>query len=311
LSEKDKPLISARGLSKKYGEFMAIKDLNISVNKGEVFGLLGPNGAGKTTFILMLLGLTEPTSGSCRVFDYNPVKNPIEVKRVCGYLPERFGFYENMSAEENLRYIARLNELTGEKAASLIDEALSDVGLIKDKNQKVSKFSRGMKQRLGIANAFFKKPQLVILDEPTQGIDPLGIEEILKLFKRLNREDDTTILLSSHSMQQVQEICTGVGIISKGQLRKKGSIKVLESEGLSFTIEVEAGGLNEKIINSLKEIQGVKNVGRKGSKELVINSTADVRSIVSEKIVKNGASLTRMSLREQFLLEVYRKYSEE
>jgi ABC-2 type transport system ATP-binding protein len=303
-------VINAKGLSKKYGSFSAVTDLNFSIDKGELFGFLGPNGAGKTTIILMLLGLTEPSSGSCRVFGVDPVMKPLDVKKACGYLPERFGFYENITAGSNLRYIANLNNLTGSKAEKLIDEALSEVGLHKQKDQKVSKFSRGMKQRLGIAQAFLKKPELVILDEPTQGIDPRGIEDILGLFRRFNREEGITILLSSHSMQQVQETCTSIGIMSKGKLRKKGTVNLLEAEGRNWIIDVEANGLTEKIIQNLETVESVKNVQRNGD-ALVINCTKDIRPIIAENLIRSGASLTKINLRENSILEIYRKYSEE
>ncbi len=310
MTDGNKPIISAKGLGKRYGLFSAVTDLNFSVDPGEIFGLLGPNGAGKTTIILMLLGLTEPSSGACRVFGQDPVKKPLEVKKLCGYLPERYGFYENLTAASNLRYIANLNSLSGSKAENLIDEALSEVGLNKQKNMKVSKFSRGMKQRLGIAQAFLKKPKLLILDEPTQGIDPRGIEDVLKLFRRLNREEGLTILFSSHNMQQVQETCTSFGIMSKGKLVKKGTVKLLETEGANWTIDVEAHGLTEKIIQNLSTVEFVKQVRRDGD-TLAIQCTKDVRAEISENLIKNGAHLTKIGLREHSLLEIYRKYSEE
>ena len=310
MTDANKLIISAKGLGKKYGLFPAVTDLNFSVDRGEIFGLLGPNGAGKTTIILMLLGLTEPSSGICRVFGQDPVKRPLDVKKLCGYLPERFGFYENLTAGSNLRYIANLNNLSGSKAENLIDESLSEVGLFKQKDSKVSKFSRGMKQRLGIAQAFLKKPELVILDEPTQGIDPRGIEDVLKLFQRLNREEGLTILLSSHNMQQVQETCTSFGIMSKGKLMKKGTVKLLETEGTNWVIDVEAHGLTDKIVQNLGKVEFIKQIHRDGD-TLAIQSTKDVRAEISENLVKNGAYLTKIGLREHSLLEIYRKYSEE
>ena len=305
-----KSVITARGLGKIYGGFKAVDDLNLSIKKGEIFGLLGPNGAGKTTIILMLLGLTEPSSGNCRVFGFDPVKKPLDVKKICGYLPERFGFYENLTAEGNMLYLANLNNISENKAASLIDEALTDVGLFKQKQTKVSQFSRGMKQRLGIAQAFFKKPELLILDEPTQGIDPTGIDEILHFFRKLNREEGTTILLSSHNMQQVQETCTTIGIMSKGKLTKTGSTKKLESEGKNWIIDVEANNLTEKIIQKIRAMEFVNQLVRNET-GLEVRSAKDIRSTIVEALVSNGASLTKIGLREHTLLEVYRKYSEE
>jgi ABC-2 type transport system ATP-binding protein len=305
-----KPVISAKNLVKSYGSFRAVNDLHFSIKRGEVFGLLGPNGAGKTTIILMLLGLSEPDSGSCKVFGYDPVKNPLEVKRLCGYLPERFGFYENLSADSNLRYIAGLNDISGSKAESLINEALMDVGLTKQKKLKVSMFSRGMKQRLGIAQAFFKKPELVILDEPTQGIDPRGIDEVLTLFKRVNKEEGTTILLSSHNMQQVHETCSTIGIMSKGKLVRTGPVKILEAEGGNWIIDVEAYGITQKVMESLKALDSVNQV-QSVENGLVVTCDRDIRGAISEALVRNGVTLTRIGLREHTLLDIYRKYSEE
>jgi ABC-2 type transport system ATP-binding protein len=305
-----KSVITTKGLGKIYDGFKAVDDLNLSIKRGEVFGLLGPNGAGKTTIILMLLGLTEPSSGNCRVFGFDPVKKPLDVKKICGYLPERFGFYENLTAGSNMRYLANLNNISGTKAESLIDEALNDVGLFQQKQTKVNQFSRGMKQRLGIAQAFFKKPELLILDEPTQGIDPRGIDEILHFFRKLNREEGITILLSSHNMQQVKEICSTIGIMSKGKMTRTGSTKILESEGKNWIIDVEANNLTEKTIQKVRAVNFVNEVSR-NEFGLEIKSAKDIRSTIVETLVSSGASLTKIGLREHSLLEVYRKYSEE
>jgi len=305
-----KSVITTKGLGKIYDGFKAVDDLNLSIKRGEVFGLLGPNGAGKTTIILMLLGLTEPSSGNCRVFGFDPVKKPLDVKKICGYLPERFGFYENLTAGSNMRYLANLNNISGTKAESLIDEALNDVGLFQQKQTKVNQFSRGMKQRLGIAQAFFKKPELLILDEPTQGIDPRGIDEILHFFRKLNREEGITILLSSHNMQQVKEICSTIGIMSKGKMTRTGSTKILESEGKNWIIDVEANNLTEKTIQKVRAVNFVNEVSR-NEFGLEIKSAKDIRSTIVETLDSSGASLTKIGLREHSLLEVYRKYSEE
>jgi ABC-2 type transport system ATP-binding protein len=209
-----------------------------------------------------------------------------------------------------MRYLANLNNISENKAASLIDEALTDVGLFKQKQTKVNQFSRGMKQRLGIAQAFFKKPELLILDEPTQGIDPTGIDEILHFFRKLNREEGTTILLSSHNMQQVQETCTTIGIMSKGKMTRTGSTKKLESEGKNWIIDVEANNLTEKIIQKIRAMEFVNQLVRNET-GLEVRSAKDIRSTIVETLVSNGASLTKIGLREHTLLEVYRKYSEE
>ena len=181
-------IVEISELTKIYDRFKAVDGINLRIKEGEIFGFLGPNGAGKTTTILMLLGLTEPTSGEVRVFGYNSTKNPLKVKRITGYLPENIGFYEDLTAKENLVYITRLNGISSEKASSKIKEVLSIVGLLEVANREAGKFSRGMLQRLGMAATLIKEPRLVILDEPTLGIHPEGVEQILNLIVKMREE---------------------------------------------------------------------------------------------------------------------------
>jgi ABC-2 type transport system ATP-binding protein len=167
----EKPIIIAENLTKQYNGKTVVNNLNLKINRGEIFGLLGPNGAGKSTIILMMLGLTEPTSGTIRVADFNSTKQPINVKKITGYLPEKLGFYEDLTARQNLKYTAELNSMPSREVESKIQEVLEIVGLEKNKNQLVGTFSKGMKKRLGIADVLIKDPQLAILDEPTEGLD--------------------------------------------------------------------------------------------------------------------------------------------
>lgn len=169
------PIIQLTGLTKNYGKTKAVDHLNLNIYKGEVFGLLGPNGAGKTTTILMMLGLTEPTTGTAYVCGHNATRNPIAVKRKVGYLPDNVGFYPEMTALENLTFIAELNGLQKSKARSGAQDILNQVGLGQDIHKKTGAFSRGMKQRLGLAEVLIKNPEVAILDEPTLGIHPVGL----------------------------------------------------------------------------------------------------------------------------------------
>ena len=302
--------IEANYLTKRYGDFTAVDSLNLSIEEGRIFGLLGPNGAGKTTVILMLLGLTEPSSGSCRVCGFDPLREPLKVKRLIGYLPERIGFYENLTALENLKYVARLNKFSEEDADKRIDEALFKVGLGDNADADVSTFSKGMKQRLGIANVLFKGPRVVILDEPTQGIDPKGIDELLNLFLQINRDEGITILLSSHLMHQVQKVCDDVGIMVGGNMVIRGAIDDLDSEeGQNWVIELEARGLSNQIIKQISDIQGVKTIER-FKETIVADCDRDLRSEISATIVRGGASLLRLELKERTLDDIYRKHSE-
>ena len=220
-------VIETSGLTKVYGRQTAVSDLSFEVEAGEIFGFLGPNGAGKTTTLLMLLGLTEPTLGKSRVLGFNPVREPLKVKRVVGYLPENMGFYGDMTARENLFFVARLNKLPDSEAAGRIDRSLETVGLMDEVNKRVAAYSRGMRQRLGIAELLIKDPQLVFLDEPTLGLDPDGINKMLDLIVSLSQERGISVLLCSHLLHQVQRICTRVGIMNKGALVAKGAIDEL------------------------------------------------------------------------------------
>lgn len=212
------PVIELTGLTKKYGNYTAVDNLDLSICKGEIFGLLGPNGAGKTTTILMMLGLTDPDAGTVTVCGINATTNPIEVKRKVGYLPEDVGFYDDMTGLENLRYTAMLNGYNRSEADERALALLQRVGLQGEAGKKTGKYSKGMRQRLGIADVLIKDPEVVILDEPTTGIDPAGVREFMDLILRLSREEGHTVLFSSHHLNQVQQVCDRVGLFRAGHL---------------------------------------------------------------------------------------------
>jgi ABC-2 type transport system ATP-binding protein len=233
--------ISTRGLTKQYGELTAVDALDLDVRAGEIFGLLGQNGAGKTTTILMLLGLTEPTAGQARVVGLDPARRPLEVKRRVGYMPDSVGFYSDLSGRENLRYTARLNRIPRDEAEAAIDEVLEQVGLTNRADDLTDTYSRGMLQRLGIADALVKDPDVLILDEPTTAIDPLGVTEILDLLRDLVRQRQMAILLSSHLLNQVQVVCDRIGIFAAGKLIGQGSMTELAERFGDGTARIEVG----------------------------------------------------------------------
>jgi len=212
------PIIELSGLTKRYGSFTAVDHLDLSIRQGEIFGLLGPNGAGKSTTILMMLGLTEPSEGEVHVCGINSTTHPIEVKRKVGYLPEDVGFYEDLTGLENLIYTAQLNGIAGKEAVDKATLLLEKVGLAQEVKKKTGKYSRGMRQRLGLADVLIKNPEVIILDEPTSGIDPAGVQEFMELIHQLSRENGLTVLFSSHHLNQVQQVCDRVGIFGKGKL---------------------------------------------------------------------------------------------
>ena len=248
---EDQLIIEAEGLTKKYGTQIAVNNLTLQIREGEVFGFLGPNGAGKTTTLLMFLGLTEPTSGKVRVIGFDSTREPLRVKEKVGYLPENVGFYDDMDARQNLRFIARLNRIPDKVSAKKIDELLQQVGLLEEAKKKVGTYSKGMRQRLGIAEVLIKEPKLIFLDEPTIGLDPDGTNRMLDLIHNLSREKNITIFFSSHLLDQVQRICDRVGIMIKGNLVAIGPIQELARKKLG--VEKEHYTLEELYMKYFKE----------------------------------------------------------
>jgi ABC-2 type transport system ATP-binding protein len=248
---KGQNIIETEGLTKRYGHQVAVNNLTLQIQEGEVFGFLGPNGAGKTTTLLMFLGLTEPTSGKARVMGFDPTRNPFHVKEKVGYLPENVGFYEDMDAQQNLRFVARLNRIPDGISAKKIEELLQLVGLLEEAKKKVGTYSKGMRQRLGIAEVLVKEPKLVFLDEPTIGLDPDGTNRMLDLIHSLSRDKNITVFLSSHLLEQVQKICDRVGIMIKGDLVAIGPIGELAKKKLG--VEREHYTLEEIYMKYFKE----------------------------------------------------------
>lgn len=313
MDERSQTAIEAVDLTKRYGELTAVDALNLRIMEGEIFGLLGPNGAGKTTTILMLLGLTEPTSGSARVLGHNSTLEPLAVKGMVGYLPENVGFYEDLTAMENLLYTADLNRISQKEAVPRIEELLVRVGLGDVVDKEVGKFSRGMRQRLGIADVLVKRPRMVILDEPTLGIDPDGVKQMLELIVHMSRHDRITVLLSSHLLHQVQQICNRVGIFVKGKMVAEGPVEKLGHQimgGEPVVIEVEASPVDERLIDGLRKIKGVVAVERiEGN--LVFHCASDVRGEIARRVVSSGATLNQLRLRGHVLEEIYLRYFRE
>lgn len=223
-------VIETKELTKIYNGRMAVEQLTFNVNAGEIFGFLGPNGAGKTTTLLMLLGLTEPTSGTARVLGLDPARDPIKVKTMIGYLQENMGFYSDLNARQMLQFIAELNAIEPEIADARITAALQTVGLAEEQDKKIGAYSRGMRQRLGLAELLIKDSQVAFLDEPTLGLDPDATNRMIELIQSLCKDKKMTILLSSHMLHQVQKICHRIGIMIKGRMVAQGTIDQLAKE---------------------------------------------------------------------------------
>jgi ABC-2 type transport system ATP-binding protein len=302
----DGAAILTQGLTKRYGETVAVDGLDLRIERGEVFGLLGPNGAGKTTTILMLLGLTEPTGGSVRIVGLDPARQAIAVKEKVGYLPDAVGFYANLTGRQNLRYTARLNRIPREDAERRIDALLEQVGLAGRADDRVATYSRGMLQRLGVADALVKDPEVLILDEPTIGIDPEGVAHMLRLIRDISAGSGVTVLLSSHLLAQVQEICDRIGIFVGGRLVACGTIDELgAAHGGRMVIEVEAVGGDPEPV--LRDLPGVLRVHRSGDR-LLLGAQRDLRADAARALAAAGLVPVHLRLRAEELGEIYYRY---
>ncbi|MFA5316420.1 MAG: ABC transporter ATP-binding protein [Dehalococcoidales bacterium] len=305
-------VIETKDLTKRYDGTTVVDRLNLAISENQAFGLLGPNGAGKTTTILMLLGLTESTSGSARIGGFNPAREPLKVKRLVGYMPEKLGFYDNLTARENLDLIAQFNGISAGESLRRSDELLEKVGIVRAADMAVGKFSKGMKQRLGIADVLIKKPRVVIFDEPTTGLDPEGINQVLDIIAGLPGQG-TTVMMSSHRLYEVQRVCQRVGILSGGKLVVEGSLDELskKAQGESrYRIEVETGESAIGLVDIIKGISGVSSVSVE-DKRLLVNTDTDLRSEIAKTVVANNVPLVEIKIHELTLDEIYMKYFRE
>ncbi|CAN5178200.1 ABC transporter ATP-binding protein [soil metagenome] len=305
-----KPTVVTRRLTKDYGEARVVDSLDLELAPGEVFGLLGPNGAGKTTTILMLLGLVEPTSGEVEVLGLDPTRNPLSVKSRVGYLPDAVGFYDSMSGFENLLFTADLNRIPKAEASQRIDELLVEVGLGDARDQKAGTYSRGMKQRLGIADALLKRPEILILDEPTTAIDPEGVAEILVMIRSLADQQRVTVLLSSHLLHQVQAVCDRVAIFVKGVVVAQGTPRELAS-ATRGPEEVEVvtsstDGVLRKSVDGRRFVHAIA-AGRLPGSYVIEVDRGSTKQLVTA-LVEGGVEIDAVRRTSDDLDEVYRRY---
>jgi ABC-2 type transport system ATP-binding protein len=302
-------VVEAQALTKSYGQATAVNGISFTVGRGEIFGLLGPNGAGKTTTILMMLGLTDVTSGTVRVLGHDPVREPLQVKRMVGYLPDTVGFYDYMTAEDNLRYTAALIGIPAAERDKRIGSALERVGLQDVGRKHVGAFSRGMRQRLGLAEILMKDVSVAILDEPTSGLDPHATSELLEMIRSLKR-DGVAVLLSSHLLERVQSVCDRVALFHSGKIALLGTVPDLAREvlGGGYNVEVEADG--EALALRFSEIAGVKAVDQSGPSRYRLLADRDVRPQAATAVVNAGGALRRLSVEEPSLDAIYNHYFE-
>jgi ABC-2 type transport system ATP-binding protein len=300
-------VIEARNLTKRYDGVAVVNGISFSVARGEIFGLLGPNGAGKTTTILMLLGLSDISDGQARVLGHDPAREPLAVKRQVGYLPDQIGFYDGLSAADNLRYTARLMGLERAEREQRISASLGHVGLADVADNRVSTFSRGMRQRLGVAEILMKEAQIAILDEPTSGLDPQATIELLEIIRDLKKRG-VSVLLSSHLLERVQSVCDRVALFNQGKIALIGTVSELGREvlGGGFRVEVEAEG--QGLAERIAAIPGVQQVEPAGANRLRLLATGDVRPEAAAAVVAAGGRLLRLSVEEPSLEAIYSRY---
>jgi len=303
------PVIAAKGLRKLYGRVPAVDGIDLAIERGEIFGLLGPNGAGKTTTILMLLGLTEANAGTAEVAGFNPMREPLEVKRRVGYLPDSVGFYDNLTARENLTYTARLAGLDRDQASERIEEAIARVRLSDVIDHRVGTFSHGMRRRLGLAEVMMKRAEIAILDEPTSGLDPQATFEFLEMIRGLKAER-IAVLLSSHLLDQVQAICDRVALFSRGKIALEGTVGELSEKvlGGGYRVEIEATGPN--LVSIFSQIPGVQRVTPASGDKYHLMAARDVRAALGQAVIASGGSLMRLDHVEPSLDTIYRHYFE-
>lgn len=305
--------IRLKDVMKRYDSKLAVDNVTMTIEKGGIFGLLGPNGAGKSTTIKMMTGLLKPTSGEITIDGYDIKKDALAVKAMMGLVPQDLAIYENLSAGENVEYFGSLYGLKGKGLKERAKEALDFVGLYEKCKEKPKKFSGGMKRRLNIACSIVHQPKIIIMDEPTVGIDPQSRTHILESVKELNRRG-STIIYTSHYMEEVEAICDRVGIIDHGKLIGHGSKnEVKKSINAEEKIAIEAIDITFSPIDEIKGVEGVLNVTLNENMITINTSNAqqnlqDILFILSKNNVRvRNISLTEPDLESVFLSLTGRK----
>ncbi len=294
-------------LTKYYGKrIRAVNNLDLVVEEGHAVGLLGPNGAGKTTTMKILTGLLKPTSGKAFIYGVDVTKDPVRALKNVGAMIESPELYPELTARENLAYLGRLKGLSGERLKRRIREVLEMVRMEEWADVPVGKFSRGMKQRIAIAQSFIHEPDLLILDEPSLGLDPLGMVEVREIIKDLNK-DGVTVLLASHLLNEVQQICNRVVLINKGEVILKGDLSELEKAGGTKIYEASIlGGVKERDLDFLKDIDVVKNFEVLNSQlvKIYISEEREVPRVIRTMLEK-GVNIIEFRRSRSMLEEVY------
>ena len=305
MSSDDYPL-STNNIVKKYGPKTTIGPISLDIGKKWIFGFLGPNGAGKTTTIRMILGLSKPNKGSVSVFGKDPSKDPERALNNIGYAPELPNFQTFFSGEDLLNFAAKLHRLSNSERRTRVPELLEMVGLSDHAGKKIGKYSKGMVQRLSVAQALINDPELIIMDEPTLGMDPAATIYFRDLFKTIVSEGKT-IFISSHQLDEVQKISTHVGMINKGKIVFQGTTRsILDAFAKDYSIEGELETLDREILTKIGQLDYIDRVKVvNGRIHIKLNEKRDLRATLAEDIIKNGGRLIGMALHEATLEDAF------
>lgn len=299
-------MIKARNLVKRYGDLLALDTLNLEIQGGGIFGLLGPNGAGKTTFINCLIGMTGYQTGEITINNMTLKKDEMKLKRKFGIVPQNLAIYMEQSAYSNVKYFGSLYGLTGSELKSAVREALEFVDLWDKRKEKPKKFSGGMKRRLNIACAVVHKPEIVIMDEPTVGIDPQSRNHILQSVKKLN-EAGATVIYTSHYMEEVEAICDRIGIVDHGKLIAEGTQSELQKYVQKEKVmEIETDGATYTLIEEIKGIYGVSECHLEDNKlTLVLEQSVENLDKIVAQIIASGATISAINMKKASLEDVF------
>jgi len=304
-------MIKVENLTKNYNSLHALKGINFEIQPGQIVGLLGPNGAGKTTIMKIITGFLLPTAGRASVSEIDVVKNPTKIQQMIGYLPESTPLYPELSVYESLEFAAQIHGLSGEKLEHAISKTIKLCGLKEKLYYDISELSKGYKQRVGLASALIHDPDILILDEPTTGLDPNQILEIRKLIIDLGK--NKTIILSTHIMQEVEAVCNRVIMIKQGEIVADDSIKELKHEQLTgFSTKIVVRGPQEKVKIIFEQIDGVLHVQSKSTSEkdttaFVIDSEDDISSQLNKEIITAGYDILEISSSEKSMEDIFHK----
>jgi len=295
-------MIRTENLTKVYNGKPAVDGLNLEIGEGEIFGFLGPNGAGKSTTILMLTGMIEPTAGRCFVDGIEVANDPLAVKRIIGCLPEDVGFYGNLTGEQNLDYFARFYDMNAADRKERIDELLRLVHL-DGVTQKAGEYSRGMKQRLGLAQALINDPKVLFLDEPTANLDPEGVREYRDLVTRLAGEGKT-VFVSSHILSEVRAVCRTVGLLAAGRLVAQGTI-----DEVARTLASPGGETFRIVVETAEDLPDLSDPDiiefERDGNRAVIQAKSDIRERLAAAIAEEGLHIREIRLEEPSIEDAF------